>query len=525
MNYFRFNINTKVLVFFLFLLLSILYFMPFFEHPSLNLLDDGDNIQGGIEILRGDFSANINEIKGGRFRPVFWLYYSLIYFFSGENPLGYWIGQAVIFSLSLFLIWEIVIIINKHRGYTGKIVSFLTSCLLFFVPAISTNLYRLGTAEVRQMFFILLFIYWMLKKKSSFIDYLTGFILFSVSLFAKETSVLLLFPIYFIHSLPDILAKNKKVVYMNSLFFISSVFTIFVLMKARANSGYSSDFTFFGEQFIYNVYVSLFWMKEVFYMSFFLLSLFVSRIFLTYIFAIFKKKKSLTMSALTIIKLNATHIALSVGVLLSLYFTLAWKHQLERYYYPFFILFIIAILIELQACRIFLSQTKTFKEKNSLILLSFALWLFFSGFFLKFELPRRLNYMLRNNEVKQILVNEHYINYEFIKYVLNTKQKIYVLEDADPGLNDVVSFAKRIRSGTEDRVVITSNLAFSKTISGLSYSADPVNEFITDGDHDSVLVTKSAHLFTDNSVVSIEELKPTGNTPNRTDYWVVYKKR
>lgn len=525
MNYSRFNINTKVLVFFLFLLVSILYFMPFFEHPSLNLLDDGDNIQGGIEILHGDFSANVNEIKGGRFRPVFWLYYSLIYFFSGENPLGYWIGQTVIFSLSLFFVWEIVNTVNNYKDNFGKVVSFLAICLLFFVPAVSTNMYRLGTAEVRQMFFILLFIYWMLKKKNSFIKYLIGFIVFSVSLFAKETSVFLLFPIYFIHSLPDIWEKNKKVIYMNGLFFIFSAITVFVLMKTRANSESTSDFTFFGEQFIYNTYVSLFWMREVFYMSFFLLSLFVSRIFLTLMFDMITKKNSLIMSVLAIIKMNATHIAISVGVLVSLYFTLAWKHQLERYYYPFFILFIIAILIELHAYRTFLNSTQIVNQKISLVLLSFVLLLFFSGFFLDFELPRHLNYVLRNNEVKQILVNEHYINYEFIKYLLNTKQKIYVLDDADPGLNDVVSFAKWIRSGTEDRVVITSNLGFSKTILGLSYSADPVNEFINDSDYDSVLVTKNADLFTTYELVSIDELKPLGNTPNRTDYWVVYKKR
>jgi len=131
-------------------LVCILIMIPRLASPSFGLMDDGYNLGKAIQIDQGDLSLNYDGITG-RYRPVYWLYYALIYGLVGLNPLWYFAANTLIFC---FITVSLIYLVAANQGtwlqaWTAGMIFALA------VPNIE-NLYTLGKGEPLQFFFIML---------------------------------------------------------------------------------------------------------------------------------------------------------------------------------------------------------------------------------------------------------------------------------------------------------------------------------------------------------------------------------
>jgi len=155
--------TNQIIHFILPLVLAILIMAPRLASPQFGLLDDGAMQAEVHQILSGDFSMG-HDLHAGRFRPLYWGYFTLIYSLAGPNPLWFFISQT---CLLWILVLEIQVLIKKMGA---KPWQRLTASLVFLlsVPIIE-NFYTLSKGEPLQLVFLLLALIGLegLKQKSS----------------------------------------------------------------------------------------------------------------------------------------------------------------------------------------------------------------------------------------------------------------------------------------------------------------------------------------------------------------------
>lgn len=131
-------------------LIVILIMTPRLASPQFGLLDDGAMLEEVRKILSGDCSM-ANDLQAGRFRPLYWGYFSLIYSIAGASPFWFFFGHMTLF---LIIVFEILILIKQMRGEQWQ---GLLACLIFiFSMPIIENFYTLSKGEPLQMVFLLL---------------------------------------------------------------------------------------------------------------------------------------------------------------------------------------------------------------------------------------------------------------------------------------------------------------------------------------------------------------------------------
>jgi hypothetical protein len=422
--------NYSLLIFFsFFLVISCIYFLPFLKMPAFNLIDDGLSLKISREILtEGNFSG-LNEINKGRLRPLYWLYFSLIYIFSNSNPLGFWIGQTVVFSLTLFSIWYLL----KDQVNKYLIAFFLP--ILFFIPAVSANLFRLGTAEVRQMLFIVWFMIWMKKSIKNKTHNWVGWLFFLAAVFTKETSILLM-PMMLVFLLPYIFKKYKKHKKKLCLLLFFSFFSLIfysLITTMKSISSYTAGFSISFIQIKNNLLISRLAMSEIYYIFFALLALGSIRFLLFLIekkvFTI-KKENYIFKVMLDFWQDNSLLLSNLTGLFISLFFVFSWEYQLERYYYPIYIYLFIYIVLEFsKSIKLFLGLKKN-KYKLSMISLPIILLLASYLTFFQKTLPDLKNYLITNNQIRDRWYAGYQNSYNIIRVLLAEEtNEMYTLID------------------------------------------------------------------------------------------------
>ena len=127
--------------------------LPRLLSPQFGLLDDGAMLREVVDIAQGNFSM-ANDIQAGRFRPLYWLYFTIIYVLAGANPFWFFFGQLILFMSILLLIQSIM---RKMQANEWEIL--LTSSLFIFSVPIIENFYTLSKSEPLQLTFLLLSIF------------------------------------------------------------------------------------------------------------------------------------------------------------------------------------------------------------------------------------------------------------------------------------------------------------------------------------------------------------------------------
>lgn len=512
----------------LFLLSSIIYFWPFLVHPAFNLIDDGVSLRVSNELLSGNFSSLV-ETGAGRLRPIYWIYFSFIYLISGTNPIGYWLAQAFVFSLTLFSIWYLIR--DGLSGVFSKVFGFIL-LLLFFIPAVSENLYRLGTAEVRQMLFVIIFMIWMKKFINSTIPKWIGFFVFFLAIFTKETSIFLL-PLFAVYLFPFLLKnfkKYKKFV-CSLLFFSFATLVIYSLITAMKEvSSYTSSFAVSWPQIKFNILISRLAMKEVYYLLILLFSLsFLRFIFYLINMNVFKSKKE-NYIFLVLIKFwqdNSILIATLIGLFASLFFVFSWQHQLGRYYYPVYLFLFIYFFIEVD------KSIKLFLESKSLlriIIIFLPLLTIALSYLVVFQRvrPDFNEYLVLNKAVKRRWFGDYQNSYSIInKLIISDSDTIYTLIDDLEVVYELSLFANKLNFNENKIQSYSPNIQAADSYQYINLSANVVNDFLTEESDNKILVTtESRPANLDKSIFEKEVISNAllDQYSDRSN-WVIWRKK
>lgn len=143
--------NTlQMLLFMLPILLTVGIMIPRLLSPQFGFLDDGNTISAAQEILNGTWSP-ASEASTGRYRPVYWLYYALLYAVSGPNPLGFFLG-----NLFLFVLTTACLMIFVRLGGGSRLHAWLAGMLFSLSGPIVESFYTLSKSEPLQVLFILI---------------------------------------------------------------------------------------------------------------------------------------------------------------------------------------------------------------------------------------------------------------------------------------------------------------------------------------------------------------------------------
>ena len=188
-------------------LLAILILLPRLISPQFGLMDDARTLSQSQQFLNGDFSMS-KDLQAGRFRPIYWLYYTIIYLFAGYHPFWYFVGNLV---LLFTLLIEIRLLIKRSGGAEWQIL--LASCLFLFSMPIIENFYTLSKGEPLQLVLMLGAVLLLDPKPSGQpkFPWAKGFLaafFILLAILVKETAIALL-PLTVLWALYPTLSKNS----------------------------------------------------------------------------------------------------------------------------------------------------------------------------------------------------------------------------------------------------------------------------------------------------------------------------
>ncbi|QRN82421.1 hypothetical protein JR338_08260 [Chloroflexota bacterium] len=223
------NKNRQALLVAIPFVLAILIMLPRLLSPQFGLLDDATTLQQARNFLGGDFSMS-HDFQAGRFRPIYWLYYTIIYFFAGYHSFWYFISNLVILFI---LLVEIRLLLKRSGAAEWQIL--LTSCIFLFSMPIIGNFYTLSKGEPLQLTLIISAILVLTPKfvHEEKLPWAKGIFAASLLLLAimvKETAIVMLPLIVFWALYVTYFRKNKNLkLYRKNYWMLVGSVTIAVL--------------------------------------------------------------------------------------------------------------------------------------------------------------------------------------------------------------------------------------------------------------------------------------------------------
>ncbi len=174
------------------ILLGLLIMLPRLLSPNFGFFDDAVTLTRAQEIWAGPWNLVISA-DGGRFRPLYWLYYAFLYRLFGLHPLGFFIGNLILFLVLIFGVIRLALALGINRK-----TAWLVGLVFALAGPVTENIYTLSKPELLQAFWILLLLascgtYLRIKTwhwKIPFILLMAG--LAFVACITKETGILLI---------------------------------------------------------------------------------------------------------------------------------------------------------------------------------------------------------------------------------------------------------------------------------------------------------------------------------------------
>lgn len=130
-------------------LLCIAIMLPRLADPQFGMFDDGYNLGKAVEIAHGNLSMRYDGISG-RFRPMYWLTYGILYRLAGLKPLWYFLNNTLILAVIVVALtyWVYLISGKKTR------LAWLSGVLFALSVPVIENFYTLGKGEPLQLAFL-----------------------------------------------------------------------------------------------------------------------------------------------------------------------------------------------------------------------------------------------------------------------------------------------------------------------------------------------------------------------------------
>jgi hypothetical protein len=190
-------------------LIAILIMLPRLLSPQFGLFDDGKSMITAQQISRGDWSFQF-DTPDGRFRPVYWLSFALVYLLFGLRPFWFFLVNALVLAGTAGCLVQLILNLGK-----GRWQAWLTGMLFVLACPVIENYYTLSKGEPWQLFFLALSLLVASRYRSAASRWAKvgriGLIAVMILLanLAKETSVLVA-AIALVWYLADRLVRRKQ---------------------------------------------------------------------------------------------------------------------------------------------------------------------------------------------------------------------------------------------------------------------------------------------------------------------------
>jgi hypothetical protein len=124
--------------------------LPRLLSPQFGLFDDGKSLLVAREMAK-NISYFTFEADEGRFRPIYWLYFSAIHWIFGEKPFWFFMGNMV---LLVFATWLLMVFTLRVTG--RRIQTWIAGLFFVLSGPVIENYYTLSKGEPLQVVLLLL---------------------------------------------------------------------------------------------------------------------------------------------------------------------------------------------------------------------------------------------------------------------------------------------------------------------------------------------------------------------------------
>ena len=152
------NKKNNAYLFFCFVFITTILFLPNITPAYFGLLDDGQTINISQKIISNFNMDLMGGNDSGRFVPIYWLHHILLYIFFGITPILYYLFHALSLSIVLFMIYKITHLLTEKRK-----ISILASLLYLLSLPVVESYYTLGKPEAQQALYLVFMLYFYLK--------------------------------------------------------------------------------------------------------------------------------------------------------------------------------------------------------------------------------------------------------------------------------------------------------------------------------------------------------------------------
>lgn len=172
-------------------LVAILIMLPRLLSPQFGLLDDGKSIITAQDIARGDWGFRF-DTTDSRLRPLYWVSFAFLYNLAGEQPVWFFLLNALALCLTVI---ALISIVRKLGANPWQ--AWLAGLFFAFSGAVIENFYTLSKGEWLQVLFIAVSLV-VITRYSSASQYRQKILLIAgaslmllLSMLTKETSVVM----------------------------------------------------------------------------------------------------------------------------------------------------------------------------------------------------------------------------------------------------------------------------------------------------------------------------------------------
>ncbi len=174
-------------------LFAILLVIPRLIFAQFGLLDDGITLQNTRQMITSGSLSVPFDLEAGRFRPVYWIYYTLLSLLARNNPVFYYLGNLLLLAGAVGLL---ILLVLRLGGSQRQ--AWITGLIFCLSGPVIENYYTLSKAEPIQIIFLLLSLLAVVFacRQSASWEKLVHFVIACVAIFSacasKETALVLI---------------------------------------------------------------------------------------------------------------------------------------------------------------------------------------------------------------------------------------------------------------------------------------------------------------------------------------------
>lgn len=165
---------------------SLAFMLPRLLSPQFGLFDDGVTLANSRLILSGDFTVGSDQ-ETGRFRPLYWGYNTLLAWIGQESPLVFFLGNLVLLSGTVLLIYSIA-----RKAGASQLAAGLAGFLFLISGPTVEGSYTLSKSEPLQVLLLLAGLWFSLSSLPLAGRIVLSAITFCLASLVKETSLVII---------------------------------------------------------------------------------------------------------------------------------------------------------------------------------------------------------------------------------------------------------------------------------------------------------------------------------------------